>query len=103
MARENTPGLRALSNSTYLIPLSTGWEHVRDRVVAISLSTGKIALFDKVEAEIWCLLAEGHTTNEISSSISLRYEVSSSQASSDVQEFLTSLENQGFIESRTIE
>lgn len=53
--------------------------------------------FNEVGSEIWRLLGDGRTAEEIAGWVAEQYEVSEEQARTDVSSFLAGLEEQGLV------
>ncbi len=76
---------------------STGWEQVEDHIVAVSLSGGNVAVFSGLEAQLWRQICEGKSHQDILQAISGDYEVSETQLSADLDEFVLQLRHLGFL------
>ena len=74
------------------------WRTLDDGAVLVSPTKGKVRVLNEIGTIIWQMLDGNHTIFDIEQKIVQQYEVPSTQASADVQSFLSELEEKGLLE-----
>ncbi len=72
-------------------------EEVDDGFVIINPITGQIRVLNKAGSFIWALLADGETVADIPQHLVNRYDLTTEQATADVDVFILDLHNRGLL------
>jgi len=75
---------------------------VGDETVILDLSSGMYFSLDRVGAEIWQLLTEGHRLDSIVTTMLARYEVAEDQLRQDVTHLVDELLSRGLVQAVAI-
>lgn len=73
------------------------WRLLDGEAVIVSPTSGEIRVLNHVGSEIWQLLANGSTIEEIKQALVAQYALSPEQAARDVSAFLDDLHNRGLL------
>lgn len=67
------------------------WRVVDDEALLLDTNSGYYFSMNDTATEIWCLLNEGKSIDDVAATISERYEIDSSSVKRDVEELIDNL------------
>ena len=74
-----------------LVPKDVVWTKLGEEVAILNSDTGTYFGLDPVAARIWCLMAEGKTTEDVVSTLLSEYLVDEQRLRSDLSELIEQL------------
>ncbi len=81
----------------YIDPESVLWKEIDGKVVVLLISSGTFCELNKIGSIIWKLLAAGNNTDSIIAQIAATHDISGTQLSTDVHEFMKNMIAQGLV------
>ena len=81
-----------------LRPGAVEWREVEGEVIAVDVRTSEYLAVNQTGAVLWGALRDGATRGQLADRLVARFEVEPEVAASDVEEFLSVLEQRGLLE-----
>lgn len=73
------------------------WRETDDGIVIVDPTAGKVRVLNPVGSEIWKMLHDHKSLDEMQTEVAAIYDVSAEQARDDIRRFLDDLETRGLI------